>query len=277
MASTKSTVTSIPDSRPLERGVQSSRSHGVNYIEVEEAEAQTGLRLVLTSGVPGPWSEAAKAVLDVKKIAYQPVRQPSEQEDRNALIRWTRQSSAPVAMFERERPRARWNEILLLAERLDPSPALVPDDPLDRALMFGLAHEICDENGLGWARRLQILGRSAAQETDSMPWKYGVDDVAALARAPARVGETLDLLATRLENQRKKGRRFLVGQALSAVDLYWACFSNMVAPLPPERSPMPRWIRRLYEDLQGASTPAPSLLEHRDFVFEEFLELPQEF
>ena len=31
------------------------------YIEVEQARAMSGLRLVLTPGVPGPWSEAARA------------------------------------------------------------------------------------------------------------------------------------------------------------------------------------------------------------------------
>ena len=110
-----------------------------------------------------------------------------------------------------------------------------------------------------------------------MPWKYGVEDVAAVAHAAARIDQILNLLASQLEEQRRKGRRFLVGEALSAVDLYWACFSNMLAPLPPEQSAMPSWIRRLYDDIGAASAPAASLLELRDLVFTEFLTLPQNF
>ncbi len=46
-----------------------------NYVEVEEARGMAGLRLVLSPGVPGPWSEAAKGIFYVKKIPYIPVRQ----------------------------------------------------------------------------------------------------------------------------------------------------------------------------------------------------------
>jgi glutathione S-transferase len=249
----------------------------MDYIEIDEAMGREGLRLVLTPGVPGPWGEAAKAVFHVKKIAYQPVRQPSEQEDRSALLRWTRQTSAPVAMFEGERPRSRWDEILFLAERIKSSPSLVPPDPINRVLMFGLAHEICGEHGLGWTRRLQILGSNPGTEPETMPWKYGVEDVDAVAGAAARIDQILDLLARQLEEQRSRGRRFLVGEALSAVDLYWACFSNMLAPLPPEQSAMPSWIRRLYDDIGAASEPPASLLELRDLIFTEFLTLPQDY
>ena len=41
-----------------------------NYLSVEAAIPLTGLRLVLTRGVPGPWGEAAKAILHVKQIPY---------------------------------------------------------------------------------------------------------------------------------------------------------------------------------------------------------------
>ena len=38
------------------------------YIEVEKARSMSGLRVVLTPGVPGPWSEAAKGILHVKEV-----------------------------------------------------------------------------------------------------------------------------------------------------------------------------------------------------------------
>lgn len=248
----------------------------MDYIEIDEAIGRPGLRLVLTPHVPGPYGEAAKAILHVKRIPYVPVRQPGEQEDRTALLRWTRQTSAPVAMYEDERPRSGWTEILFLAERLEPSPRLLPIDPFDRALMLGLCHEICGEHGLGWTRRLQLLPRGVQGEPETMLWKYGLEDEAAIDNASARANEIVALLGGQLERQRRAGSRFFIGDALTALDLYWACFSNMLAPLPPERSPMPDFMRRFY-CTPGVDEPAPILLEHRDCVFEEYLELPQDF
>ena len=40
------------------------------YLSVEQACPMSGLRLVLSPGVPGPWSEAAKGILSMKKIPY---------------------------------------------------------------------------------------------------------------------------------------------------------------------------------------------------------------
>ena len=34
----------------------------MKYLQINEAKNKNGLRLVLTAHVPGPWSEAAKAV-----------------------------------------------------------------------------------------------------------------------------------------------------------------------------------------------------------------------
>ena len=44
------------------------------YVEVEEAIGMSGLRVVLTPSVPGPWTEAAKAILRVKNLPYVKVR-----------------------------------------------------------------------------------------------------------------------------------------------------------------------------------------------------------
>jgi hypothetical protein len=77
--------------------------------------------------------------------------------DSEPLRQWAGQRSGPVAVYENERPRSGWAEILLLAERLTAKPSLLPTDPFDRALVFGLAHEICGEGGLGRSRRLQLV------------------------------------------------------------------------------------------------------------------------
>jgi glutathione S-transferase len=243
----------------------------IDYLEVPQARELPGLRLVLTTGVPGPWGEAAKAVFGVKGIAYAPVRQTAMQID-PALLEWTRQTSAPVAMYEDERPRSGWAEILFLAERLNPEPSLVPEDPRERAWMLGLCHEICGENGLGWTRRRQLLSGAPAQEQDSLPWKYGGSDGAPGDAAQARV---LDILALLSDQLNSTPGDYLMGAELRAVDLYWACFSNLIQPLTEEQSPMPKFIRGSYGAWDGGC--ADSLLALRDRVFEQHIGLPQEF
>ena len=118
--------------------------------------------------------------------------------------------------------------------------------------------------------------KNAPVDANTMPWKYGCEDRASVDAADARAVEILALLADQLRRQREAGRRFLVGESLSAVDIYWACFSNLVVPLPHELSPMPDMIRGTYGSWEGAAVDA-SLIEHRDEVFEEFLGLPQDF
>jgi hypothetical protein len=38
------------------------------YIEVDQAIPMSGLRVVFSPDLPGPWSESAKGILHVKKI-----------------------------------------------------------------------------------------------------------------------------------------------------------------------------------------------------------------
>ena len=125
-----------------------------DYVSVEEAIKRQGLRMVVVGGVPSPWGEAAKGILHIKGIDWVAVRLVYDSEP---LRQWAGQRSGPVAVYDNEAPRAGWAEILLLAERLAPTPSLLPADPAERALVFGLAHEICGQDGLGWARRLQLI------------------------------------------------------------------------------------------------------------------------
>src|ERR1700682_3013467 len=124
------------------------------HVSVDEAIKRSGVRMVVVGGVPSPWGEAAKGILHIKGIEWVAVRLGYDSE---ALKTWAGQRSGPVAIYESERPRSGWAEILLLTERLAPTPSLLPADPAERALVFGLAHEICGEAGLGWSRRLQLV------------------------------------------------------------------------------------------------------------------------
>jgi len=95
------------------------------YVTVEEAMNRSGLRMVVVSDVPSPWGEAAKGIFHIKGIEWAAVRLVYDSEP---LKEWSRQRNGPVAIFEKERPRAGWAEILLLAERLAPTPSLLPTD-----------------------------------------------------------------------------------------------------------------------------------------------------
>ncbi len=101
----------------------------------------------------------------------------------------------------------------------------------------------------------------------------------AAKRAPARVAEILELLSTRLERQRSLGSRFFIGDRLSALDIYWAAFATLIAPLPQELCPMAPGLRRAQTvtDPQILRALNPALLEHRDFIYHEYLELPLDF
>ncbi len=260
----------------------------LKYATIQEAKAMSGLRLILgASSVPGPWREACKGIFHVKKIPYTPVASAGQDGSQRELIEWTAQASAPVAIWNDERPRSTWIEQLYLAERLNPDPALIPSNADDRVLMFGLINEIAGENGLGWQRRHLLINRTvsnpnADQRTKDFWRRFGgkyVFSEEAAAAAPARVASILKSLAERLDRQKAEGSRFFIGDKLSAVDIYWATFAALIRPLPPELCPMATAFREMYTEKspEVVAATAPSLMEHRDFIYREYLELPVVF
>jgi glutathione S-transferase len=251
----------------------------IEYVSVEEAMARPGLRMVVVGGVPSLWSEAAKGILHIKRMAWTAVRLSYDSEP---LKQWTGQRSGPVAIYNDERPRSGWAEILLLAERLAPEPALLPADAAERALMFGLAHEICGESGLGWTRRLQMVhaglqgqGGFVPRAAQYLSKKYGYSQQAGAAAAE-RVAQLLRLLAARLRAQQAAGSAWYIGDRVSAVDVYSATFMAMFRPLPHEQCAMEPATRQAFEFREPVSEAAldPILLAHRDRMYAGHLELP---
>ena len=249
------------------------------YIGIDAAIARGGLRIVVVSGVPSPWGEAAKGILHVKGIEWAAVRLAYDSEP---LKRWAGQRSGPVAIYDNEPPRAAWDEILLLAERLAPTPALLPADPATRALVLELARELCGADGLAWSRRLQLVhaglqGSSGFTEPVAkyLGKKYGYSPEAGAAAGP-RVVEMLGSLAARLRAQHARGSRLLVGDSLTALDIYGATVMAMFRPLPDTHCPMDPATRAAFETCDVATTAAldPVLFEHRDMMYAEHLELP---
>jgi glutathione S-transferase len=250
-----------------------------DYASVEDAMARGGLRMVVVSGVPSPWGEAAKGILHVKGVDWAAVRLVYDSE---ALKKWAGQLNGPVAIYEKERPRAGWAEILMLAERLSPTPSLLPTDAAERALMFGLAHELCGEGGLGWSRRLQLIhaglqgaGGFAAPVATYLGKRYGYSPEAGAASGQ-RVVQLLGMLAARLQAQRQAGSRYYIGHSLTALDIYSAAFAALFRPLPQEQCAMDAAARAAFETRDSLTEAAldPILLEHRDMMYKEHLESP---
>lgn len=264
------------------------------YLTITEARKRPGLRLVLGAyAIPGPWREACKALFHVKGIPYASVRTSDEGASdlnlgmggtQSELIAWTGQASAPVAIWNDERPRSSWIDQLNLAERLNPEPALVPKDIALRMRMFGFINEIAGENGLAWSKRVLLAdgslktlppGDSSRPFYDTLASKYGHTPQAAV-EATARIVSILGMLDAELGHQRARGRKFLIGDSLSALDLYWAAFCGLFSPMPPDRCPMATSYRSAYsnDDPAIAKVLTPSLLAHRDFIYDTYLELP---
>ncbi|MCB1682898.1 MAG: hypothetical protein R3E82_00825 [Pseudomonadales bacterium] len=250
------------------------------FVSIAEARAAGGLRLAGLRGIPSPWTEAAKGIFHVKGLDCVLAAQ-SETDEPHAIAAWAGDSSVPVVAWEKEALRTGWAEILLLAERLAPAVRLIPEDPRTRAEMFGLAHEICGEMGLGWCLRLEMLRAGMAHGEGSgegfpasvsarLAARYGFHP-ADVRQARARVLDILALLHATLG-----GKRYFLGDSLSALDVYWATFANLIRPLPEAQLPMLPFMRGIYtckdEGIQAAFSDR--LAAHQRTVYERHLELP---
>ena len=258
----------------------------MEYLSVEEARQHDGLRIALSAGVPAPWSEAAKAIFAVKQIPYVAVAQ-AVGVDNDDLVAWTGHRNAPTAMYRDEPPRVTWLDILNLAERLAPTPSLVPADIEERILMNGLLNELAGEGGMLWSGRYlmframeEALGPEAVATNPMFrDYRYSAE---AAAAAPPRMIAILSRLEQQLDKQAVAGSPYFIGGQLSALDLYWACFSQTLDPLPPEVNPMPSRVRAAWQGVaavlaQEGYTLGSSLLQHRDMIFQDHIGLPLDF
>jgi glutathione S-transferase len=250
-------------------------------IDIEQARHAPGLRVVTLAMIPSPWGEALKGILHIKQIPHARVGHVFGSPT-TTLLEWTAQDSFPIMAWNDEHPRTTWIEQLYLAERLAPTPRLIPERLEDRILMFGYSNELCGENGIGWAERLRGVHEQVTKEggdpagvSTYLGKKYGYTSEIG-RRATERIVSGLNALTARLEQQKSHGSRFFIGDNLSAMDIYWATFSNAMRPLAPELCPMPQLIRDMFTTTEPAIVAATSaiLIEHRDFIFRNYLELP---
>lgn len=252
----------------------------LRYVELEEARAARGVRMVGAARMPSPWTEAAKGLFQVKRIPVLSVR--FRRGDPEQLA-WTGVRNAPAVMFDDEPPRSGWAEILSLAERLGGAVRLVPAD--ERVRIFGLAHELAGEDGLGWNERLIMVHGSLTTGGDrSFPLAVG----RALAEqygytlpryeaARARIGAILRLFDESLASSHAAGHRYLLGDRLTALDVYLATFLTPIVGVTTEECPgivEPVRSALTYLGEQVGDLVTPRLVEHRRTMYGEHLPWP---
>ena len=253
----------------------------LSYLPLAEIIRRQGLRLVLVQGFPSPWGQAAKTIFEFKGLEYVVAAQEAGGTN-DELVAWAGENSGPVVAWNDEPPIHRWYDILMLAERLAPVPSLVPANPRDRALMMGLSNELCGEGGLGWNRRLQMFAPmldagGAPDGVVRMGSKYRYSQADAQA-AGARSAAQVAALATQLKAQHAAGRPFFVGDTLTALDIYWVAFMNLLDLLPGDQCPVPEALRPMFalhdDSIRAALDPV--LIAHRDRVFRAYFRNPME-
>lgn len=246
-----------------------------DYVDLDVARSAPGLRLIIAGGVPSPWSVAAKAILDIKDIPALIVRKPRD----SAVQDWTGVPNVPVLVYGDQPARSGWAEILAFIERAWPQVPLVPRAAEARARMFGLSHELLGEGGLMWWARLLLIDVSIESEgTRGFPMgvarylaaRYGHTPGCSEA-ARAQVTERLALFDAALQ-----GKRYYMGDQLTALDIYSAAVLASLAVLPDEQCPMVPIARAAFGELsaQLASAIPHSLLEHRALMHREHIPLP---
>ena len=145
-----------------------------------------------------------------------------------------------------------------------------------------LTNELIGENGWVWNMRLLMLGLGGpdaatdAAKKNPMFSQYGYDEA---SHAQAR-DTALDILRHFAQHtiEQSKTSAYLIGQQLSALDIYWAYFSQILSTLPSEQCPMPKGLRYAYDSSgEALSEKFPELLAQRDYILSHHLTLPMTF
>ena len=241
----------------------------------------SGTRVTFLPGVQALYSEALKNICFVKKVplirALHPLmgKDGKTGKDRQArLYELTSQKGLPTMFHDEEQPRNVWIEQLALAEKIGAtdSLALIPDSFKLRADMFGLCAVVLAEDGIVW--NMRILN------DNPLARKYGYSE-AASSDALRKIAEGITLLDSRLEEQAEHGSRYLVGDTLTAADIYWATMGMALVPAPPEIMPRTQqnkgllaWFEQNSKVPEIADALTHRIEDHQRYILKTYCETP---
>lgn len=249
----------------------------IEYVSLETAKASTGTRIVVTSLVPSPWSEALKGLLALAGLPALGVRRT--RDNQREIDAWTGLDNVPAVIHEGEPVRSCWAAIVGLIHRLAPDRGVLPGDVAARAEVMGTLEVIAGEGGIGWNGRLAMIDASLTSGGSTgfplpvgqyLARRYGYSSEA-FAGARTRVTAQLGHLAGRLRAD------YFGGASPDAVDVYSATFlTPLVASLEAECPAMSPTLRAAFESARaafGESVPA-ALVAHRERMFTRHLARP---
>ena len=252
------------------------------FISLDEAaKMKEGTRITFVPGIQAIYAEALKNICYVKKIKIIRVLHPfmgfdkKTGKDRQArLYELTSQTSLPTMFHDEQRPRNVWLEQLALAEKIGSSDSinLIPDNFQDRSDMFGLCAIVLGEDGLVWNMRILSDGPLAR--------KYGYSDDAS-SKAPSKMAEIVKVIDRQLEKQQERGSKYLIGDKISAVDIYWSTISMTILPASLEIMPKTKQNEGMLFFFE-ANSKIPEIkevltdriLSHRDYILKTYCETP---
>lgn len=253
-----------------------------HFISLDEAaQMSEGTRITFIPGVQALYAEALKNICFVKDVPiiralHPPMGVDKETgEDRQAqLYTLTSQTSLPTMFHNEERPRNVWTEQLALAESIggSSSPKLIPENFELRVEMFGLCAVVLAEDGLVWNMRILSDG--------PLSQKYGYSNEASAA-APEKIAEIIRLIDSRLQRQSARGSQYLVGDSVTAADIYWATMSMCVSETPPEIMPVTKRNKGMLA-LFAANSRKPVIAnvlskrieDHQRYILTSYCETP---
>ena len=253
-----------------------------DFISLEEAvKMKEGTRITFIPGIQAIYAEALKNICYVKKIKIIRVLHPfmgidkKTGKDRQArLYELTSQTSLPTMFHDEERPRNVWIEQLALAEEIGSSDSvnLIPDNFQERVDMFGLCAIVLGEDGFVWNMRILSDGPLAR--------KYGYSDDASF-KAPSKMAEIVRLIDFQLKKQKEKGSKYLIGNKISAVDIYWSTISMTILPASLEIMPKTKQNEGMLFFFEANSkipeikeVLSDRILSHRDYILKTYCETP---
>lgn len=252
----------------------------IEYIELEQALLATGVRMIVSKGAPNPWAEAAKALLHVRKIPWKAVYLDQRNDQ---MAAWSGKRNAPVLLHDDEPPIHKWLDLLNYAQHHGEGPTLIPSNEEERQAVLAHCKMIAGKEGLGWYRRLCAVDKGLKGLEGGFPEfiadylgkKYGYEAHQA-EHYPQEVASKLAHVTDRLQHQASLGSAYLFGESLTAADLYSACFMHYFQPYSDELCAMSPILRPGFSHLEPIVEKAfhPILVKHRDYIYQNFLELP---